>query len=345
MAARRTSFRGQMNMDDQRGRRASLLMADSDIEKAQLQLEIGDIADDVTTPFTSKFAPSDMRQLALVAHNHMKPAMKQFIETYSEVLKKFRITGTNTTMRMCKSCWGEDNPEIEYGLACSSGPLGGDAQIAALMCMEDLGALIFFVDPLSAHPHQADIDSLLRLCNVSNVIVCPNPTSAMSMMHTLKGALEKGSRGMIPSFFQTLESPAVAEYKLQQELALAAAVNAGQRPTLMPGISMHRGESFEEPGVPFHPDLVDVGEEGETGTGHENESCSEDDNEEGEDVPNKMDEMQFGLSELGLEKEKSSTRLVSVSSLYGIPQPKTTGKKRGMMKKLGKQISHRFIGH
>jgi len=32
-----------------------------------------------------------------------------------------------------------------------SGPLGGDAQIAALMCMEDLGALIFFVDPLSAH--------------------------------------------------------------------------------------------------------------------------------------------------------------------------------------------------
>jgi len=246
MAARRTSFRGQMTMDDQRGRRASLLMADSDIEKAQLQLEIGDIADDVTTPFTSKFAPSDMRQLALLAHNHMKPTMKQFIETYSEVLKKFRITGTNTTMRMCKTCWGEDNPEIEYGLACSSGPLGGDAQIAALMCMEDLGALIFFVDPLSAHPHQADIDSLLRLSNVGNVIVCPNPTSAMSMMHSLKGALEKGSRGMIPSFFQTLESPAVAEYKLQQELALAAAVNAGKRPTLMPGISMmHRGQSLE----------------------------------------------------------------------------------------------------
>ena len=93
------------------------------------------------------------------------------------------------------------------------------------MCMEDLGALIFFVDPLSAHPHQADIDSLLRLANCGNVIICPNPTSAMSMMHTLRTALEKGSRGLIPSFFRTLESPAVAEYKAHQEIALMAAVS------------------------------------------------------------------------------------------------------------------------
>lgn len=135
-------------------------------------------------------------------------------------------------MRMCKSMWGEgkwllplqtvatqtglirfypqqhllnaalfivysDDPSIEYGLTCTSGPLGGDAQIAALMCMDDLGALIFFQDPLSAHPHQADIDSLNRLANCGNIIVCSNPTSAMSMMHTLKCALEKGSRGMV----------------------------------------------------------------------------------------------------------------------------------------------------
>ena len=172
-------------------------------------------------PFQSKFAPTEMRQLALVAHNHMKPAMKQFIETYSEILKKFRITGTQTTMKMCKSMWGEDDPSIHYGLTCTSGPLGGDAQIAALMCMEDLGGMIFFVDPLSAHPHQADIDSLQRLANCGNIIVCCNPASASSMMYTLRAALTKGSRGMIPSFFETLESPAVEEYKHQQAVALA----------------------------------------------------------------------------------------------------------------------------
>ena len=65
------------------------------------------------------------------------------------------------------------------------------------MCKEDLGALIFFVDPLSAHPHQADIDSLVRLANCGNVIVCLNPTAATSMMYTFKCALAKGSRGMV----------------------------------------------------------------------------------------------------------------------------------------------------
>ena len=44
----------------------------------EMNVLAGEIEDDVfalTQPFVSKFAPSDMRQLALVAHNHMKPAM------------------------------------------------------------------------------------------------------------------------------------------------------------------------------------------------------------------------------------------------------------------------------
>lgn len=204
-------------------------------EKLDLAKEIDEASDVVSAPFESRFKPSEMRQLALVAHNHMKPAMKEFIMTYSEALKKFRITGTQTTMRMCKQLWGEDDPDIVYGLTCASGPLGGDAQLAALMCIEDLGALIFFVDPLSAHPHQADIDSLIRLSNCGNVILCPNPTSAMALIYTIRTALIMGNRGMIPSFFHTLESPAVEEYKLQQELALARVISGGttsQMPTL-----------------------------------------------------------------------------------------------------------------
>jgi len=216
--SRRQSFAVQVDAHRRAsgGRRKSSI-----VERLSLAEAVGSETDEVTMPFTSKFAPTEMRQLALVAHNHMKPAMKQFIETYTEILKKFRITGTQTTMKMCKSMWGEDDPSIHYGLTCTSGPLGGDAQIAALMCMEDLGGMIFFVDPLSAHPHQADIDSLQRLANCGNIIVCCNPASASSMMHTLRTSLLKGSRGMIPSFFETLESPAVEEYKHQQAVALA----------------------------------------------------------------------------------------------------------------------------
>lgn len=226
----RTTFKGQLDFQNKvLNKRQSAFKPDSLSDKIELALEVDKETIDITRPFETKFEATDMRQLALVAHNHMKPAMKDFIETYSEILKKFRITGTQTTMRMCKAMWGEDNPDVTYGLTCTSGPLGGDAQIAALMCVEDLGALIFFVDPLSAHPHQADIDSLIRLTNCGNVIVCSNPTSAMSMMHTLKCALVKGSRGMIPSFFETLESPAVEEYKQAQNLALQSAINSGAK--------------------------------------------------------------------------------------------------------------------
>lgn len=37
--------------------------------------EIEAVTDDITANFESKFVPSGMRQLALVARNHMKPAM------------------------------------------------------------------------------------------------------------------------------------------------------------------------------------------------------------------------------------------------------------------------------
>ena len=46
-----------------------------------------------------------MRQLALVAHNHMKPAMHDFIIQYGEILRKFRVTGTETTMSICMREW------------------------------------------------------------------------------------------------------------------------------------------------------------------------------------------------------------------------------------------------
>lgn len=135
------------------------------------------------------------------------------------MLKKFRITGTQTTMNMCREEWGNDT-DVTFGLTCTSGPLGGDAQISSLLVNEDLGAVIFFVDPLSAHPHQADIDSLLRLCYCHNVLLCCTLTSAETTMHVLKIALETNTRELIPSFFTTLESPCVTEYKMQQQLIL-----------------------------------------------------------------------------------------------------------------------------
>ena len=150
-------------------------------------------------PFQSTFMPTEMRCLSLVAHNHMKPAMKVFIEERKELLKKFRLTGTNTTMKMLHSVFGDDK-DVVYGPSFKSGPLGGDAEVCALMCQEDLGGVFFFMDPLDPHPHQCDIDTLIRLSNVHNIMLITNPTSAHSICYVLEEALKKHRKDLIPSF-------------------------------------------------------------------------------------------------------------------------------------------------
>jgi len=170
--------------------------------------------------FDSYYVQEEMRCLALIAHNNMKGAMKQFVDAHKNLLSKFRLTGTNTTMTMLKTVFGEDNPEVLFGPTCSSGPLGGDAQVCAQLCLEDIGGIFFFMDPLSAHPHEADIQSLVRLANVHNVMLITNPTTAHSMITLLQLALENGRKDLIPSFFLTLESPSVKAYQEAQKKAL-----------------------------------------------------------------------------------------------------------------------------
>lgn len=81
--------------------------------------------------------------------------------------------------------------------------------------------------PPAAHPHQADVDSLIRLINVHNVLHATNPTTALALMQTIKLGVE-GQPGLIPSFFRTLASPAVAEYKAGQAALLADLAKANE---------------------------------------------------------------------------------------------------------------------
>lgn len=192
-------------------------LKESQMSSPQCINESDDKEEDDTfdAPFESKFAPGQMRCLALVAHNHMKPAMKQFVLANKNLLRHFRLTGTNTTMTMLREVFGDD-PSIEFGPTCTSGPLGGDAELVAVMCTENLGGCVFFQDPMSAHPHTADIECLNRQANVHNVIMMPNPATAFAVLTTFRIALKEGRPELIPSFFQTLESPSVAEYKVRQ---------------------------------------------------------------------------------------------------------------------------------
>jgi methylglyoxal synthase len=110
--------------------------------------------------------------LALIAHDGRKADLVAWA-TYNRMrLADFDLVATATTAALLQD---------KVGLTVTSvlsGPLGGDAQIAAMVAEERIRAVFFFVDPLSAHPHDPDIRTVLRICNVHNVPIATNVAAA-----------------------------------------------------------------------------------------------------------------------------------------------------------------------
>lgn len=114
----------------------------------------------------------EQKTLALIAHDGKKADMVAFAMSNKMVLERYKMVATNTTGR---------DLEEKCGLKVTrllSGPLGGDAQIAAQVAEGKIAAVFFFVDPLGKHPHDPDIQSLLRICNAHNIPLATNPSTA-----------------------------------------------------------------------------------------------------------------------------------------------------------------------
>ena len=112
------------------------------------------------------------KTIALIAHDGKKADMVAFATFNREKLMGFNLIATATTGRLLIEKVGLD---VEYLL---SGPYGGDAQIAARVAQGEVDAVFFFVDPLDKHPHDPDIQTLLRACNVHNVPIATNVATA-----------------------------------------------------------------------------------------------------------------------------------------------------------------------
>lgn len=117
------------------------------------------------------------RRLALIAHDGKKADMIAFVRQHRATLARMRLIGTATTARLVRE---ETGLPIESVL---SGPLGGDVQIAAGVANGDVHAVIFLVDPLNAHPHDPDIQAVLRVCNVHNVPLATNIATARLLIN------------------------------------------------------------------------------------------------------------------------------------------------------------------
>ena len=118
-------------------------------------------------------------RIALIAHDGKKAEMVAFALQHRAILEKGELVTTGTTGSHIENA-GFTNVE-----RLLSGPFGGDAQIAAQAAEKRLDAIIFFRDPLAKHPHEPDVQMLMRLCDVHNIPLATNPATAILILKGL----------------------------------------------------------------------------------------------------------------------------------------------------------------
>lgn len=112
-------------------------------------------------------------EIAIIAHDGMKAEMVQFLNKHKDILinENIKLIATGTTGGKAEKAGFKVKKML-------SGPLGGDAQIAARVAEGKTKMVFFFKDPLSSHAHEADINMLIRVCDVHSVPIATNPASA-----------------------------------------------------------------------------------------------------------------------------------------------------------------------
>ncbi len=112
------------------------------------------------------------KRIALVAHDHKKDDLLDWVRVNRSILAEHELYGTGTTGKLI-----EEHINVVVR-KLMSGPLGGDQQIGAMIASEQLDILIFFWDPMEAQPHDTDIKALLRLAAVWNIpMACDRATA------------------------------------------------------------------------------------------------------------------------------------------------------------------------
>lgn len=119
-------------------------------------------------------------EIAIIAHDNKKESMVSFVQKNHAFFASSQISliATGTTGGKIESL----GLNVQKML---SGPIGGDAQIAARVAEGKTKLVLFFKDPLSSHPHEPDVLMLIRVCDVHNVPLATNEASAQLLVDAL----------------------------------------------------------------------------------------------------------------------------------------------------------------
>lgn len=123
-------------------------------------------------------------EIAIIAHDGKKVDMVQFLNKNNELLQniKIKLIATGTTGSKAEKAGFKVKKML-------SGPMGGDAQIAARVAEGKTKLVLFFKDPLASHAHEVDINMLLRVCDVHNVPIATNEATAQLVLNAILSEL------------------------------------------------------------------------------------------------------------------------------------------------------------
>jgi len=114
----------------------------------------------------------EIKGIALVAHDHRKKELLDWVKSKEEKLKLHSLYATQSTGKIILS-----GTDLKIHLL-HSGPLGGDMEVGQKIVQSQIHCLIFFWDPLTAMPHEPDVRALLRVATLWNIPLACNQTTA-----------------------------------------------------------------------------------------------------------------------------------------------------------------------
>ena len=116
-------------------------------------------------------------KLAVIAHDGKKADMVAFLNRHYEFMHSanIEIIATGTTGKHAQAA----GLKVERLL---SGPLVAEHKVQMVL---------FFRDPLGKHPHEPDVQMLMRVCDVHNVPLATNPASAELMLKGFEKQMQK----------------------------------------------------------------------------------------------------------------------------------------------------------
>ena len=120
--------------------------------------------------------------IAFIAHDKRKELLVQFCVANCGIFARHKLSATGTTGKLIADATGLDIVRFMNGIH------GGVQQIAARMANGEVDMLFFFRDPSLSTNETYDCTTLLRLCDVHNIPVATNITTA----ELLVKALERG---------------------------------------------------------------------------------------------------------------------------------------------------------